>query len=88
MLMGANLTLAELRSRLDRLRVGATLKISESDYERLFGINEIAAASVAQFARGLHCVSIPGTDAVYFRKWDADAPGSTGSSRDRGIMPG
>ena len=70
--MDTNLTLAELRSRLNRLETGTVLKISERDYERLFGINEIAAANVAEFARMHHCASIPGAYAVYFRKWDAD----------------
>lgn len=49
--MGVDLTLAELRSRLNRLGAGAILRISESDYERLFGINEVAAAAVAEFAK-------------------------------------
>ncbi|MGY4567155.1 hypothetical protein [Bradyrhizobium sp. USDA 3256] len=71
--MNAGVTLAELRSRLKRLNTGATLKISEHDYERLFGINEIAAAKAAQFARTHHCVSVPRADAVYFRKLIADA---------------
>ncbi|WP_244521963.1 hypothetical protein [Bradyrhizobium embrapense] len=49
--MDENLTLAELRSRLDRLGAGAVLRISDRDYERLFGINEVAAAKAAEFAR-------------------------------------
>ncbi|UGY12360.1 hypothetical protein HAP48_0027290 [Bradyrhizobium septentrionale] len=70
--MSIDFTLAELRSRLDRLDPGAVLRISEHDYERLFGINEVAAAKVAQFAGTNRCVSIPGADAVYFRRWSTD----------------
>jgi hypothetical protein len=75
--MGVNFNLAELRSRLNHLDPGAILRISEYDYERLFGINEVAAANVAQFARMHRCVSVPGAEALYFRKWDADAYSST-----------
>ncbi|MBR1163710.1 MULTISPECIES: hypothetical protein [Bradyrhizobium] len=74
--MNENLTLAELRFRLDRLGAGAVLRISDRDYERLFGINEVAAAKVAQFARKHHCVSVPGEGSVYFRKSNSDAYGS------------
>ncbi|MGY4425505.1 hypothetical protein ACVWY2_007954 [Bradyrhizobium sp. JR6.1] len=49
--MNKDLTLAELRSRLDRLGAGAVLRISDHDYERLFGINEVAAAKAAQFCQ-------------------------------------
>ena len=83
--MGLNFTLAELRSRLDRLDTGAVLKLPEYDYERFFGINEGAAAKAAQFARMHHCVCVPGVDAVYFRKWSADA--STGPTQDDDIHP-
>ncbi|WP_246668035.1 MULTISPECIES: hypothetical protein [Bradyrhizobium] len=64
--------LLELRSRLNRLAAGAVCRISDCDYERLFGINEVAAAKAEQFAKMHHCVSIPGEDAVYFRKWSSD----------------
>ncbi|WP_076861386.1 hypothetical protein [Bradyrhizobium mercantei] len=74
--MKEGLTLAELRARLDRLGDGAVLRISDRDYERLFGINEIAAAKVAQFARKHHCVSVPGAASVYFRKLNSNAYGS------------
>lgn len=70
--MNEHLTLAELRSRLNRLGAGAVLRISDHDYERLFGINEVAAAEVARFARKHHCVSIPGEGAMYFRKSSPD----------------
>ena len=84
--MGVDLTLAELRSRLNRLGSGAILRISESDYERLFGINEVAAAAVAEFAKRYHCVSIPGADALYFRKWDANRHHSTELAQDDSTM--
>lgn len=71
--MNENLTLAELRSRLDSLGAGAVLRISDQDYERLFGINDVAAAKAAQFARKHHCVSVPGDGSVYFRKSSSDA---------------
>jgi len=71
--MNKDLALAELRSRLDRLGAGAVLRISDHDYERLFGINEVAAAKAAQFARKHHCVSVPGDGSVYFRKSNPDA---------------
>ncbi|BBB96712.1 MULTISPECIES: hypothetical protein [Bradyrhizobium] len=74
--MNKNLTLVELRSRLDRLGAGAVLRISDRDYERLFGINEVAAAKAAQFARKHRCVSVPREDSVYFRKSTPDAYGS------------
>ena len=82
--MGVNVTLAELRSRLARLDTGTVLRIAEYDYERLFGINEVAAANVAQFARMHRCVSVPGADAVYFRKWSADTRNSTKLAQDHG----
>ncbi|MBR0697845.1 hypothetical protein [Bradyrhizobium lablabi] len=63
-----NLTLSGLRARLNRLDEGTILRISEHDYERLFGINHFAAARVAQFAKEHNCLTVPGTDAVYFRK--------------------
>ncbi|WP_050626037.1 hypothetical protein [Bradyrhizobium viridifuturi] len=84
--MHRNLILAELRSRLDRLGGGAVLAISDHDYERLFGINEVAAAKAAQFASKHHCVSIPGEDAVYFRKLNSDAYGSAGLVQDAAAM--
>ncbi|MCC8978327.1 hypothetical protein [Bradyrhizobium acaciae] len=71
--MNENLTLVELRSRLDRLGAGGVLSISDHDYERLFGINEVAAAKVAQFARKHRCVAVPGEASVYFRKSKFDA---------------
>ncbi|BBB96891.1 hypothetical protein ABIF38_003208 [Bradyrhizobium japonicum] len=74
--MNESLTLAELRARLDRLDDGAVLRISDHDYERLFGINEVAAAEVARLARKHHCVSVPGEGSVYFRKSNSDAYGS------------
>lgn len=74
--MDENLTLAELRSRLDRLGAGAVLRIADHDYERLFGINEVAAAKAAEFARKHHCVSVPGEGSVYFRKSNSDSYGS------------
>ncbi|MBP2431722.1 hypothetical protein ABIF38_003038 [Bradyrhizobium japonicum] len=74
--MNESLTLAELRTRLDRLGNGAVLRISDRDYERLFGINEVAAAKAAQFARKHHCVSVPGEGSVYFRKSNSGAYGS------------
>lgn len=75
--MGVNFTITELRSRLDRLDSGSVLRISEYDYRRLFGINDVGAANVAQFASTHHCVSVPGADALYFRKSHADAYDST-----------
>ena len=72
--MDAHLGLAELGARLNHLDAGAVLRISEQDYERLFGINEVAAERVAQFAEMHHCVSVSGANAVYFRKWSATQP--------------
>ena len=80
--MDAVITIAELRSRLDRLDAGAVLKISERDYEGLFGVNEVAAARAAQVAGMHHCVSVPGADAVYFRK------SSVGQCRSTGVVQG
>ncbi|WP_024584435.1 MULTISPECIES: hypothetical protein [unclassified Bradyrhizobium] len=85
--MGVDLTLAALRLQLDRLGGGAILKVSEHDCERLFGINEIGAASVAQFASRHHCVSIQGADAVYFRKWDVVAHGPIELVQDDCTIP-
>jgi hypothetical protein len=42
--MDAGFTLLGLRSRLNRLAAGAVCRISDCDYERLFGINKAAAA--------------------------------------------
>lgn len=80
--MNQSLTLVELRSRLDHLGAGAVLKISDLDYERLFGINEVGATRASQFAGEHHCVSVPGADAVYFRKSNSDGHGSAELAQD------
>ncbi|QOZ28508.1 hypothetical protein [Bradyrhizobium sp. CCBAU 51753] len=84
--MNENLTLAELRSRLDRLGASGVLRVSDHDYARLFGINEVAAAKAAQFAAKHRCVSVPGEDAVYFRKSNSDAYGSAKLVQDAAAM--
>ena len=57
-----NFTLVELQLRLDALSEGAVLQIAHRDYERLFGVNDVAMgrlhACAASFADG----------AVLFRK--------------------
>jgi hypothetical protein len=66
--MRPNFTLPELQQSLDRLERGAVLKISNPDFERLFGINDVAVNRLLHFARGHDCIVSRGEDAIYFRK--------------------
>jgi hypothetical protein len=52
----SELHLPELETRLDRLDQGAMLGISNRDFERLFGVNDVAAAGLLHFAKGHDCV--------------------------------
>lgn len=64
----APIDLAGLQNRLDQLPVGQGLAISISDYRRLFGLNEVAAGRVANFAKGHGCVIDASPSLITFRK--------------------
>jgi hypothetical protein len=67
----AELHLPELETRLDRLDQGEMLGISNRDFERLFGMNDVAAAGLLHF--GHDCVISRGENAIYFRKRIAES---------------
>jgi hypothetical protein len=64
----ANYTLPELQEKLDSLAEGALFQISSWDYERLFGINDVAAMRLRNFARSHACVASHADKAILFRK--------------------
>lgn len=74
----AKFTLPELQEQLDNLAEGAMFQISDGDYERLFGTNDVAAARLRNFARLHACVAIHANFAILFRKQltrrEGDAP--------------
>jgi len=74
----ARFTLPELQEQLDNLAEGAVLQISGWDYERLFGVNDVAAARLRNFATLHACVASHAKSAILSRKRltrrESDAP--------------
>lgn len=64
----AKFTLPELQEQLDCLAEGAVFQMSGWDYERLFGINDVAAARLRNFASSHACVASHADNAILFRK--------------------
>ncbi|HVX77499.1 MAG TPA: hypothetical protein VHB49_15305 [Bradyrhizobium sp.] len=58
----------ELEEKLDSLAEGALFQISHQDYERLFGINDAAAARLRNFAKGHACAVSHADHGILFRK--------------------
>ena len=56
--MKDQLTLPALQIALDCLPVNAALTISQRERERLFGLNDVGAARVENFARGHRCRAV------------------------------
>jgi len=71
----AKFTLPELQEQLDNLAEGALLQISGWDYERLFGINDVPATRLRNFATSHACVASHGDKAILFRKEHARRQG-------------
>ncbi len=63
-----NFTLPELEHRLDELAEGALLQISQRDYRRLFGVNDVASERLLHFAKGHACVTSHSDGAILFRR--------------------
>jgi len=63
-----NFTLVELQLRLDALYEGAVLQIAHRDYERLFGVNDVAMGRLRRFAKGHACAASFADGPVLFRK--------------------
>jgi hypothetical protein len=62
------LTLPELDQKLDRLAEGAMHQITRHDYERLFGLNDVALGRLRNFAKNHSCVASFADSAILFRK--------------------
>jgi len=57
----AKFTLPELQEQLDNLAEGALLQISGWDYERLFGINDVAATRLRNLRRRTRALQVTAT---------------------------
>lgn len=62
------LSLTGLQHRLDTLKMGEQLTLGIGDYRRLFGLNDVAAGRLSNFAEGHGCTVDPRVAAVVFRK--------------------
>jgi hypothetical protein len=67
-MLRAKFTLPELQEQLDGLAEGGLFQISRWDYERLFGINNVAATRLRNFAKSHACVASYADNAILFRK--------------------
>ena len=66
------MTLPELQSELDRLSPGDRWEISQADYLRVFGANDVARARLENFARGHRCGIAVTPSGIEFRKLPSD----------------
>jgi hypothetical protein len=62
------ITLPQLDRKLDSLTEGAWLEITRDDYERLFGLNDVAIRRLRHFANSHACVASFADSIVLFRK--------------------
>jgi hypothetical protein len=68
MTLRGNFVLPDLQEKLDALQDGGSLHITRRDYERLFGVNDVAQARLRNFALGHACVASFADEAILFRK--------------------
>jgi hypothetical protein len=61
-------SLPVLQLRLNRLGTDQSLSLGESEIERLFGKNDVAAARLRRFAKGHGCIVIHSDQGLTFRK--------------------
>jgi len=62
------LTLPDLDRKLDDMPEGTLHQITRSDYERLFGLNDVALGRLRNFAKTHSCVTSFADHAIIFRK--------------------
>jgi NAD(P)-dependent dehydrogenase (short-subunit alcohol dehydrogenase family) len=62
-----NFVLPDLQEKLDALNEGGLLQITQNDYERLFGANDVTQA-LAQFCKGSRVCGQFASGAILFRK--------------------
>ena len=68
MMLHRDFTLPELQEKLDKLQPGAMLQIGRRDYERVFGLNDVAVNRLRHFAKGHQCIVSFADTAILFRK--------------------
>ncbi|PJG51235.1 hypothetical protein CVM73_31960 [Bradyrhizobium forestalis] len=67
-LVRGKFTLPELENGLEALQNGALVQIDRADYERLFGLNDVALGRLRNFARSHQCIVSFADTIVLFRK--------------------
>jgi hypothetical protein len=66
--MPQDFTLPELDETLASLPYGALHHITRSDFERLFGVNDVGTERLRNFAKGHACVASFADHLILFRK--------------------
>lgn len=61
-------TLPALQAVLDGLKEGQSLRLTNAECERLFGVNDALVGRVANFARGHNCIVFWGGTGLTFRR--------------------
>lgn len=61
-------TLPDLERTLDALAEGALDQMARRDYERLFGMNDVARGRLRHFAKSHGCVASFADDVILFRR--------------------